>query len=175
VYSFSMKAALKFKVESQEKLAILTTLQGCEIERQHQKIANLRNQLRERDGEVQEVFLEDPPKIEEEIIAPSKLKKKTKIKTPKKGHGPTEQGNIKYIDQVHLLDESNEICPSCGGELVEWDGQFEGADLVDPLHAHILEKKIVGIDTFAFKGSWWYTYDKLAKTNEDRVPQLVMR
>lgn len=47
------------------------------------------------------------------------------------GHGPREQRDLPIVEQVHELDEADRICPQCGGELREWEGQFERAEEVD--------------------------------------------
>jgi len=54
------------------------------------------------------------------------------------GHGPREQAELPRIAQVHTLDEADETCPKCGGELQIFEGQFEEADEVD-----IVERRFV--------------------------------
>ena len=54
------------------------------------------------------------------------------------GHGPREQSELPRIEQVHTLDEADETCPKCGGELQVFEGQFEEADEVD-----IVERRFV--------------------------------
>jgi len=34
------------------------------------------------------------------------------------------------------------MCPSCGGDLEEWEGQFEGAELIDVVEKIYLVKKV---------------------------------
>jgi transposase len=46
----------------------------------------------------------------------------------KTGHGPTEQPKLPIDEQVHLLDEPDQICPKCGGKLVPMSGLFEESD-----------------------------------------------
>lgn len=49
---------------------------------------------------------------------------------PQKGHGPRQQ-NIPVVEQLHDLDEADQVCPQCGGELEEWENQFEESDEID--------------------------------------------
>ncbi len=132
-----MEAAPEFKNESQEKLALLATLQGQEIE-------SLRRRLSEQSGEEchQEVILVEQLKAQTAHIAPTLFKKKPKIKKPQKGHRPTEQTRLEHVEEVFLLDAPDQMCPSCGGDLEEWEGQFEGADLIDGVEKIYLVKKV---------------------------------
>ncbi len=132
-----MEAAPEFKNESQEKLALIATLQGQENQ-------NLRRRLRELSGEVfhQETFSIEHIEKEEMRIEPVKSKRRAKIEPPKKGHGPTKQESLEHVDEVYFLDAPDQTCPSCGGGLVEWDGQFEGSDFVDVIEKIYIIKKV---------------------------------
>jgi transposase len=50
---------------------------------------------------------------------------------PRRGHGPREQAQLALVEVEHTLDEPDQMCPQCGGELTPWAGQFEAADEVD--------------------------------------------
>jgi len=52
-------------------------------------------------------------------------------KEQQSGHGPREQLHLIETEQVHELDEADKVCPICGGELNEWEGQFEQSQEVD--------------------------------------------
>ena len=52
---------------------------------------------------------------------------------PQKGHGPTPQLELPRVEVVIELDEADKTCPSCGGELKAWDGQYEDSELIDVL------------------------------------------
>ena len=54
-------------------------------------------------------------------------------KKPAKGHGPKEQRALPTMEQVYRLDDADKKCPSCGGELAEWEGQFEESEEIDVL------------------------------------------
>jgi len=88
------------------------------------------------------VILVEQLKAETAHIAPTLFKKKPKIKKLKKGHGPTEQTRLEHVEEVFHLDAPDQMCPSCGGDLEEWEGQFEGADLIDVVEKIYLVKKI---------------------------------
>lgn len=50
---------------------------------------------------------------------------------PQRGHGPTAQPSLPVVETLHRLDEPDRACPGCGGELSEWEGQFEESEEVD--------------------------------------------
>jgi transposase len=52
-------------------------------------------------------------------------------KPPQKGHGPREQTKLPIEEVVHDLDDADKVCKACGGQLDEWEGQYEEADEVD--------------------------------------------
>lgn len=64
-----------------------------------------------------------------------------KEKKPQKGHGPTAQPNLLEVDVPHELDEADKVCPSCGGGLEEWAGQFEETEEVDVIERLFVLKK----------------------------------
>ena len=47
------------------------------------------------------------------------------------GHGPTEQPALPNIVVMHELDVADAICNSCGGQLVEWEGQTEDSEEIE--------------------------------------------
>jgi transposase len=59
-------------------------------------------------------------------------------KPAQKGHGPREQPKLEVEDVVHDLDDADKTCPACGGELEEWEGQFEESDEVE-----VIERRYV--------------------------------
>src|SRR2546428_698586 len=50
--------------------------------------------------------------------------------TARRGHGPRVQPTLPVLDIIHELDEADQICPQCGGQLVEMDGQTEDSEEV---------------------------------------------
>jgi transposase len=52
-------------------------------------------------------------------------------KEPRPGHGPREQKALPIVEVLHELDEPDQMCPSCGGDLEPMAGQFEEADEID--------------------------------------------
>jgi transposase len=71
-----------------------------------------------------------------ELFAPSSEKRSENGSAerrdgPRYGHGPTAQPLLPIVEQIHLLDEADKICPKCGGELLEWKDQYEEAEEID--------------------------------------------
>ena len=54
-----------------------------------------------------------------------------KKKSPQSGHGPRPQPQLPVVERTHELDEADKVCPKCGGQLVEWEGQFEESEEID--------------------------------------------
>ena len=65
-----------------------------------------------------------------------------KKKKPQTGHGPTEQPDLDVVEKVLELDEADKICPDCGGELVEIEGQFEASELIDVIDVRYQIRKV---------------------------------
>ena len=65
-----------------------------------------------------------------EAAAKPRLKRRKK---KAKGHsgGPRKQPELPQVERVFELDEADQICPSCGGELSAMDGQFEESEMID--------------------------------------------
>lgn len=59
--------------------------------------------------------------------APKKSEKRKK----QKGHGPKSQPKVERTEEIFELDEADQTCPSCGGELQPLEGQFEASEMVD--------------------------------------------
>jgi transposase len=47
------------------------------------------------------------------------------------GHGPREQRHLEEREQLLELDAADQICTSCGGQLREWEGEFEESTVID--------------------------------------------
>lgn len=59
-------------------------------------------------------------------------------KPPQTGHGPRSQPTLPIREVLHDLDEPDKQCPSCGGRLAPWEGQFEESEEVD-----VIERRFV--------------------------------
>jgi transposase len=59
-------------------------------------------------------------------------------RAPRRGHGPSEQPKLSVVENVLSLDEADRVCNSCGGQLLEWEGQLEESEEV-----HVLARKFV--------------------------------
>jgi len=63
-------------------------------------------------------------------------------KKPKgKGHGPRSQPRLRTVDEDHELQEPDKTCPSCGGELHEWEGQTEDSEEIDVITREFVIRK----------------------------------
>jgi transposase len=63
-------------------------------------------------------------------------------KEPQRGHGPTPQPMLPIVEEpVQKLDEADRVCPSCGLQLEEWEGQFEESEEIDVVVRQHVRKK----------------------------------
>lgn len=71
-------------------------------------------------------------------------RKQNKGKTEKKnkGHGPTEQPDLPRLGERHDLDEPDQVCPTCGGELKEWHGHDSVSEMIDVVERTWVVKEI---------------------------------
>ena len=67
---------------------------------------------------------------------------KQEAKAPQTGHGPSEQAELEHIEEVKLLDDADQSCPKCGGELGAWSGQFEESEIVDVITRKFVVRQI---------------------------------
>lgn len=73
--------------------------------------------------------------------APSADETKGKEKAPQTGHGPRQQAELPIKETEHKLDEADRPCPSCGGQLAEWLGQFEESEEIDVVERQFVLRK----------------------------------
>lgn len=62
-------------------------------------------------------------------------------KKPQTGHGPTPQPKLPVVDEVHALDEADQQCPECGGQLVLWEGADDVSEEVEVIERHFVIKR----------------------------------
>lgn len=62
-------------------------------------------------------------------------------KPPQKGHGPKAQSKLPVVEVVHKSEQADRMCASCGGNLDEWEGQFEESDEVEVIERRFVIKK----------------------------------
>jgi transposase len=111
-----------------ELQARVDALEGREPGTLQMRIAELEQQLSVRN---QALFGDKSEKRNRQQRRADKKKAQT-------GHGPREQAELPRIEQVHILDAADEMCPKCGAQLQEFAGQFEEADEVD-----VIERRFV--------------------------------
>ncbi len=139
------KAAILLEQENKrlvQKIVELTrelvALKGGGAEQIKLRIAELERQLAVRNrmlfGEKSEKRVGDEP------VRPAPEQPEPP-KPPQKGHGPKPQPKLPLVEVVHHHDEADRMCPSCGGDLEEWKGQFEESEEVDVIERHFVIKK----------------------------------
>ena len=69
--------------------------------------------------------------------------KDTKEKSPKTGHGPREQPQLRLIVDPHALDVSDRTCSVCNGTLEEMGDQAEESEEIDVLAREFVRRKHV--------------------------------
>jgi transposase len=136
------QAALLLEKENQrlvQKILELTrelvALKGGGAEHVKRRIADLERQLAKRNqmlfGDTSEKREGDGPK--EPVAEPPK--------PPQKGHGPKPQPKLEVVEVIHEHDAADRMCPSCGGDLEAWAGQFEESDEIDVIERRFYLKK----------------------------------
>jgi transposase len=111
----------------------LLVAQGKDKEQLQLRLAQLEQQLAAQN---KKLFGESSEKRGEDKGANEGDEKK-----PQTGHGPTEQPKLLEVEVEHDLDEPDKICPTCGGDLKEWTGQFEETEEVDLIERRFILKK----------------------------------
>jgi transposase len=128
-----------------ERLRQVAQLLESENDRLHRRLKELTTRLATAEGSQAESLQLEIRLLQEQLahqrrvrFGQSSEKKKPATKSEdakpreaRRGHGPTEQPSLPVVEVLHQLDEADEICPSCGGELAEMKGQFEEADEID--------------------------------------------
>lgn len=79
-------------------------------------------------------------RLGDEIKAAITRDKKSK---ERERHGPKAQPSLPIIEVKHELSASERACKACGGDLVEWTGQFEASERIQVIPARfVLEKHL---------------------------------
>jgi transposase len=60
---------------------------------------------------------------------------------PRVGHGPRAQRELEIVEEVHVLDEPDRACPSCGEPLAEMAGQYEESEEIDVVERRFVLRK----------------------------------
>ena len=132
------KAALLLQEDNKKLVRLIAkmkkelhALRGGDPEQLKLAIADLEQQLAKRN---QMLFGDKSEKRPGEKEAKAE-------KAPKTGHGPRQQLLLPEIEQVHLLDQADQVCSSCGGGLELWEGQHETSEEVDVVELKYVLKK----------------------------------
>jgi len=65
----------------------------------------------------------------------------TRERDPQTGHGPREQKQLEVVEEIHVLDEPDRACPSCGEPLAEMAGQYEESEEIDVIERRFVLRK----------------------------------
>jgi transposase len=115
----------------------LAKAEGKDAERLQLELDLLREQLHQRN---QTIFGTSSEKGQK---ARSARAEEETPKKPQSGHGPGAQPELLIHEEVFELDEADQACPKCGGELTPMEGQFEESEVVDVVERsfHIVKEK----------------------------------
>lgn len=69
--------------------------------------------------------------VKAEVEVPSEAAQPKKERKKRTKFGNTEQPKLEVEQQVFELDEPDQICPACGGDLKPWEGQFDESEMMD--------------------------------------------
>jgi len=118
----------KMIAKLKKRLAILEGTEAVQLQLQIEELeTDLANARKKLFGE----STEQRPKAKATTEDDSETKKQ-------RGHGRREQPLLDVVEKVHVANEAELACSSCGGDLREWSGQFEEAEEID-----IIERRFV--------------------------------
>ena len=162
---------IRIETESDiERLRQVALLQQAELQRLSKRLVQLTAALAEARGEdailalQQELaFLKEELAAKREELFGASSEKRPRDKpgdganddaAERTGHGRRGQPELPMVDVVHVLDEADQACPKCGGDLRPWDGHFEDAEEIDvvgkgspdPTWHSVVIRGIVGAD-----------------------------
>ena len=131
------RAAQLLDAENHKLIALVRKLKGelAELrgeggEQLKLQIAELERQLANRN---KKLFGDSSEKRDQDDESPKQHQQR--------GHGPRVQPQLPVVEQEHVLDEADKMCPQCGGELRVWDGQYEPSEEIDVLERQFVLKK----------------------------------
>ncbi len=121
----------------QELSSKLANADGKDAERLQLELELLREQLHQRN---QTIFGTSSEKGRKTGSTRAEDEGPTK---PQTGHGPSAQPELPILEEVFELDEADQACPKCGGELSAMEGQFEESEVIDVVERsfHIVQEK----------------------------------
>jgi transposase len=121
-----------------ERLRQAALLLEQENTRLFQRLERLAGELREARGDEAQGLQLEIAHLKEQLVSRTKAlfgdsserrpcaeQKANEKKEARGGHGPREQRALPIVEVVHQLDEPDQACPSCGGDLHPMADQFE--------------------------------------------------
>jgi len=139
---------IRIETESDiERLRQVALLQETELQRLHKRLLELTQELAVARGEdailaIQQelAFLKEQLDARNRELFGASSEKRPRDRsgdavnngtTERTGHGRRDQPELPMVDVVHVLDDADQACPKCGGDLKAWDGHFEDAEEID--------------------------------------------
>ncbi len=116
-----------------EQIQTLLASQQSQLQQLQQEQTQLKQQITKKN---RKLF----GKSSERRLAPKDPPPKGE-KASQKGHGPREQTRLPLVEEIHRLDEADQVCPECGGQLQEWSHQFEESDEITVIARRYVVKR----------------------------------
>jgi transposase len=136
-----LNLATETDIERLRQAALLLEQENARLFRRLERLAA---ELREARGEEAQSLQLEIAHLKEQLASRTKAlfgdsserrgcaaHKSAEREEPRPGHGPREQKAVPIVEVVHELDEPDQMCPSCGGDLQPMAGQYEEADEID--------------------------------------------
>jgi transposase len=122
------------------------TLLEAENRKLLSQVLQLKQQVRQLQGQEPEQLAMEVMQLEQQLAMRNRLlfgdksekrpraSKHEDTQTPEqKGHGPRPQPSLPVLETVHRLEQADQVCLSCGGQLTEWQGQSEESEQIESI------------------------------------------
>jgi transposase len=119
-----------------ELMREIVTLKGGGADQVAERIADLEKQLASKN---QLLFGASSEKRPGDKSAEDSASEQSK--PPRTGHGPKAQPKLPVVEVVHQSEQADTVCKSCGGQLDEWEGQFEESEEIDVIERRFVVQK----------------------------------
>jgi transposase len=141
------------EIEDTETLRRAAKLLEAENQRLAREISKLAKELHElRGGDPKQLMLQlagleqQLANLQKKVFGDSSEKRAKATSAEKRaerqrGHGPRSQPALPIVEHIHVADEADKVCNACGGELSEWNGQFEESEEIDVIERRFVIKK----------------------------------
>jgi len=144
------------RIQDLDTLRAIARTLATENDLLHKRLAELTDRLAKAEGAdaaslQQEIALlqQKLAARERALFAPSSEKRPhpaaepSDSPAPRTGHGPTPQPRLPVVVETLALDEPDQVCPICGGQLEEWEGQAEESEEITVVERsfHVIKRR----------------------------------